>query len=444
MYEWLLHIVTGSPRSLAVATLPLWNQIGPLPLLSHNRNRKRDSAPVMAEFLPLCDVLFNVISLAAYFCDIVFDMVYCYALMERGRTKYVGVVLLLVGASLLISQVGGNGFMSMILWIKQTPFLECRFEVLVGILTNIIYCVESLLNYNTSFQMVSLRWYLHKTRSLAAMAALDAAAMATENLDKKSLTVQPAPLPLAPPKPLSKLWQYFVIVLHFFQLGVLWRYAKLFVPVDLRHVKHEVRDLCLLRLVHAFCQAAPMLLLQLHVMVTMNPDDYLIVNPEIQLKSLGGHITKAIVQPPTATQQQQLSVFRELSLVSAILSLFSVCWALASFSKNVRLQNVHRLVLTWLGVIFQLLWRLGTVVSRVTALTVYASLYGYWIFLVIVLHWFSMFLWLISPKNVFHGERITKTRKGTLAALIACVYIFAYVNLQEVNRIQFSCFLFVF
>lgn len=59
----------------------------------------------MAEFLPLCDVLFNVISLAGYFCDIVFDMVFCYALLERGRTVYVGVVLLLVSTSLVISQV---------------------------------------------------------------------------------------------------------------------------------------------------------------------------------------------------------------------------------------------------------------------------------------------------------------------------------------------------
>lgn len=34
------------------------------------------------------------------------------------------------------------------------------------------------------------------------------------------------------------------IILHSMQLGILWRYAKLFIPVDLRYVKHEVRDLC--------------------------------------------------------------------------------------------------------------------------------------------------------------------------------------------------------
>ena len=59
----------------------------------------------MAEFLPLCDVLFNVISLAGYFCDVVFDVVFCYALLERGRIAYFAVVLLLVSTSLIISQV---------------------------------------------------------------------------------------------------------------------------------------------------------------------------------------------------------------------------------------------------------------------------------------------------------------------------------------------------
>lgn len=303
-----------------------------------------------------------------------------------------------------------------------------------------------------------MRWFLQKSRSLNAMdscekkqpattvATVSAAATATtgatnnnNNNNNNTNMNQPQQAATSTTLTYSKVGQYCVVALHCTQMGVLWRYAKLFVPVDLRSVKHEVRDLCMLRLVHAFCEAAPMLLLQLHVLVTMQPEDYLIQIPEIQLKSLGGGAvitTTAIVQQPSAVQQQQLSTFRDLNIVSAVLSLFSVCWALASFSKNVRLQNVHRLVLTWLGVIFQFLWRLGTVISRVASLTVYASLYSYWIFLVIVLHWFSMFLWLISPKNVFHGERISRWRKAMLAGLIAFVYIFAYVNLQEVRHRQ--------
>lgn len=57
------------------------------------------------EFLPICDNLFNVISLAAYFCDCVFDIVLGYALLERGRYQlFAGVVFVIVG-SLIVSQV---------------------------------------------------------------------------------------------------------------------------------------------------------------------------------------------------------------------------------------------------------------------------------------------------------------------------------------------------
>jgi XK-related protein len=47
-----------------------------------------------------------------------------------------------------------------------------------------------------------------------------------------------------------------------------------------------------------------------------------------------------------------------------------------------------------------------------------------------------MFLWLISPKNVFHGERISRVKKSTLSAMIAFIYVFAYINLQEVKHRQ--------
>lgn len=167
-------------------------------------------------------------------------------------------------------------------------------------------------------------------------------------------------------------------------------------------MKYEVRDLCMLRMTHAFCEAGPMLLIQLYVIWHLPSVSYL----------------------------------SDLKIVSTALSLSSVCWALASFNKNIRRKNIHKLVLTWLGVIFQFMWHLGTVSSRVIALTVYATLYNYWVFLVIGLHWISMFLWLMSPKNVFHGERISCTKRAFFSMLIAYVYVFCYVNLQEINSCQ--------
>lgn len=202
------------------------------------------------EFLPLCDVLFNIISLAAYFCDIVFDVVMGYALFVHNQYDW---------------------------------FVVTIFFVIFSSITQ---------------QIISTRWYLRVAKSRTVNDDKD--------VDIKLLSVIKQPSVI------------FVLILHAAQLGVFWRYFKLFIPVDLRFVKYEVRDLCMLRLVHAFCESMPLLLIQLFLYW----ENY---SPE----------------------------FVDLNTVSVLLSLFSVCWALASFSKNVRMHNVHKLVLTWLGVIFQ-------------------------------------------------------------------------------------------
>jgi XK-related protein len=125
-----------------------------------------------------------------------------------------------------------------------------------------------------------------------------------------------------------------------------------------------------------------MLLIQSYILMTMQSNDDSNIN-SIKIKTLGGQLSTHLVQQSTIVHQYQQKTFKDLNTISAFLSLFSVCWALASFSKNVRVHNVHRLVLTWLGVIFQFFWRLGTVTSRVLSLTAYASVYRKWIFLVI-------------------------------------------------------------
>lgn len=59
------------------------------------------------EFLPLCDVLFNIISLASYFCDVVFDLAMAYALAHHPEAPPVlfPLSVVLVFTSLLVSQV---------------------------------------------------------------------------------------------------------------------------------------------------------------------------------------------------------------------------------------------------------------------------------------------------------------------------------------------------
>ncbi|XP_012171798.1 uncharacterized protein LOC100652055 [Bombus terrestris] len=309
------------------------------------------------EFLPLCDVLFNIISLASYFCDVVFDFAMVYALAQHSVAPPIlfPLSIVLIATSLIISQI------------------------------------------------ISVRWYLWGARG-----KLTGNNITDCNINGK--------------KENGNWTIWCVLLLHSTQIGVLWRYFKLFIPVNLTYVKHEVRELCVLRLIHAFCEAAPMLLLQLYLLsIGVNNDS----NTDVG---------------KTKETDRDSDKLAKLTAVSAGLSLWSVCWAVASFSKGAaRLRNLERLVLTWLGVLAQLAWRLGTVSARVGVLVAYASLYGgQWLLIVMALHWLSMLMWLLlTPDGLFHGgEHLPILRKTSLASLLAFVYIFAYVNLHETNHRQ--------
>ncbi|XP_076641855.1 uncharacterized protein LOC143352831 isoform X2 [Halictus rubicundus] len=287
------------------------------------------------EFLPLCDVLFNIISLASYFCDVVFDFAMVYALAHHTVAPPIlfPLSIVLIATSLIISQI------------------------------------------------VSVRWYLWGARG-----RLTGKTITDCNISEKKENGNWA------------IW--CVLLLHSTQVGVLWRYFKLFIPVNLTYVKHELY------------------LLSIGINNDSNTD----------------------VGKGKETEPRDSVKLAKLTAVSAGLSLWSVCWAVASFSKGAaRLRNLERLVLTWLGVLAQLAWRLGTVSARVGVLVAYASLYGgQWLLIVMALHWLSMLMWLLlTPDGLFHGgEHLPILRKTSLASLLAFVYIFAYVNLHETNHRQ--------
>lgn len=156
-------------------------------LLSYYSSRR-------VEFLPLCDLLFNIISLVAYFCDVVFASVTAYTFYLNAHYRYFAIVLILILLAAIVSQV------------------------------------------------LSYRWYIKERK-----------------FERKYIHPQMAkgyvPVTSQPSTSTLKL-------IHIFFCGVLWRYFKLLMPVNLVSVKKEVRDLCVLRMIHAFCQAAPMSLLQ--------------------------------------------------------------------------------------------------------------------------------------------------------------------------------------
>jgi len=265
------------------------------------------------EFLPICDVLFNVVSLASYFCDVVFDVIATYTFYISGHIVWFGISL---------------------------------FSIIISLL---------------ACQIISAKWMLKQERY--------------RNMSRRRLLI--------------------LSTVHCMGGGMVWRYSLLFAPIQLEHVKQEMRNLCVLRMIHGFAESMTLLLIQTYIACTSR------------------------------------NSVQEINVISMALSLFNVCWALASFTKNIRQHNVHRLVLTWIGVIFQFMWRLGTLTSRVLVLVLYSTVYTYWVFLVVILHWITMMLWVLSRYAAFKAERLTKLQKFGLSVFVSYIHIFCYVNLEE-------------
>ena len=306
------------------------------------------------DFLPVCDLLFNFVSVTFYFCDIAFDILVlkeCYELATfEGENN------------------GDN--------------LKIVSNVVVPLVT------VMMVSLFTS-QIVSLKWYIEDS-----------------NNRKRTL------------KDLSvKDWLVFSV--HLLQCSVLWRYTKLLIkPLALRNVKSEMRNLCILRMIHSMCQSIFFLLIQGHLVLTKLLE---------ARKAWDGsyHL-------PQQEQDSNQPIMLEVHYISMSFNLINICWSLASFNKNIQRKDVEKLVLTWIGVVFQFFWRLGTVSSRCLALVLYWSSYDHWIIFVIALHWICVFVSLAVPNKIFKRDETTSYPSWIFKCLVlSYVYNFCYLNLDK-------------
>ena len=80
------------------------------------------------------------------------------------------------------------------------------------------------------------------------------------------------------------------------------------------------------------------------------------------------------------------------------------------------------------------MWRLGTITSRVLVLVLYSTVYTYWVFLVVTLHWVTMMLWVLSRYAAFNKtktEKLSRLQEVGLSIFVSYIHIFCYVNLEE-------------
>ncbi|KAG8184647.1 hypothetical protein JTE90_022695 [Oedothorax gibbosus] len=205
-----------------------------------------------------------------------------------------------------------------------------------------------------------------------------------------------------------------VWVIHIFQLGLFYRFFKLLSgglkarksksAVDLEKFNHQQSDICMLRLFESFTESAPQLVLQLYIMVST--DEW---------------------NPWTG--------------VSAVASVISLSWGIAAYSKAMRNVRPEKQSLTWWGLLFQSMWRIGMVSSRIVALVLFAVAYGYWLLLAVGIHLLCMITWVTLQKTDFCT---TWWEERLYNCVVGIIYCFCFFNLKEGrSRYRMSFYYFV-
>ena len=163
----------------------------------------------------------------------------------------------------------------------------------------------------------------------------------------------------------------------------------------------EWRDISMLRLLQAFLESAPQLVLQLYILQKRLPFEW---------KN------------------------DWLPAVAAGCSLISMTWAILAYSKSLRDFRKQGYKLSLAGLFFQILWRISVVTSRVVAMVLFASYFQKWLFVAVGAHWLIMTLWLICQRTRFCTDEDGNEhpyREKLFCTVIGFMYIFCFFNTRE-------------
>ncbi|CAH1255130.1 XKR7 [Branchiostoma lanceolatum] len=202
---------------------------------------------------------------------------------------------------------------------------------------------------------------------------------------------------------LSCVWRG---LLHFLQLGTMWRCVQALVYGFRSRRDHkswyhlwlaEWTDVCLLRMFEAFLESAPQLVLQLYIMQVRGQGDV-------------------------------------LTVLAVGTSLASLSVALVSYHKSLReaLPNAERI--TYTGVVLWTLWRLCTISARVVAISLFASHFHWYTFAILGGHFVIMFVWRSCQDIKFYDSRVEQTGFNIV---IAFVNIFSWLSMVQESRSRY-------
>ncbi|XP_067679346.1 uncharacterized protein [Haliotis asinina] len=160
---------------------------------------------------------------------------------------------------------------------------------------------------------------------------------------------------------------------------------------DIDRVYREQNDVCILRLMESFMEAAPQLCLQLYVILLTN----------------------------------NITILTGISVCS---SLISLAWALTAYADGLRLAYRDLYRRNWFGLAVHWLWQTFMTSARVMALVMFATVFKAWVFLAAGIHWVAMTIW-ISVKGTDFGDGVCE--RGLFQIVAGFMYIFCFLNLRE-------------
>ena len=117
----------------------------------------------------------------------------------------------------------------------------------------------------------------------------------------------------------------------------------------------------------------------------------------------------------------------KIIIAAASVALFSAACTLSTFRKRDKDYRYLEAIVSWPGIVFKFIWKLGELGSRVTVLALFTQLYTLWIFMVLVGHWICMLLSLLLESKLKSNNKVTS--KSALRILATSyTYIFCYMN----------------
>ena len=254
----------------------------------------------------------------------------------------------------------------------------------------LLYISEMILNsiyvYNVYYDEMRKLWFTPMVAILLLPTVLVQLVSAVLLLAKKGDNLTPC-------------LSFGIAVLHIFQLGFFWRHISLFREEDPAWKAKDLADLGLLQMLHTFTSMLPLLFIQGFMIL-----DY--------------HVTDG------------------MSIATTAVTFAACCWYIASFRRHHSSDSIEDLVLMWPGTIFRLLWRVGEMLSRLISLTIFTSIYYYWIFLILGLHGLTMLVCLCtSVLGMFEKSGLSKCNKFFLGIIVAYMYSFCFINTSSENTV---------